>query len=186
MSIRSNDTSSVPPVVRTRGRVWSSVQNYSESFCPSYPIYVVAFPVKLMSLVKLFIESSMNLLEPPLSLLISVHLVFRQSRFQLWDMHLDITWICYMCLIYPNELRVFSTSGQLSSYASNLYEHVDGVDMIYIFQVLKKEFPKGVDIIYESVGGDMFDLCLNALAVYGRMIVIGMISQVPSPPLLVP
>ncbi|KAL0649314.1 hypothetical protein Bca4012_092005 [Brassica carinata] len=43
--------------------------------------------------------------------------------------------------------------------------------------VLKKEFPKGVDIIYESVGGKMFDLCLNALAVYGRLIVIGMISQ---------
>lgn len=43
--------------------------------------------------------------------------------------------------------------------------------------VLKKEFPKGVDIIYESVGGNMFDLCLNALAIYGRLIVIGMISQ---------
>ncbi|KAK4849329.1 hypothetical protein QYF36_023592 [Acer negundo] len=43
--------------------------------------------------------------------------------------------------------------------------------------VLKKEFPKGFDIIYESVGGDMFNLCLNALAVYGRLIVIGMISQ---------
>lgn len=46
------------------------------------------------------------------------------------------------------------------------------------FQVLKNEFPKGVDIIYESVGGKMFDLCLNALAMYGRLIVIGMISQV--------
>nr|GEY88300.1 ARP protein [Tanacetum cinerariifolium] len=33
-------------------------------------------------------------------------------------------------------------------------------------QVLKKEFPKGVDIVYESVGG-----------IYGRMVVIGMISQ---------
>lgn len=44
-------------------------------------------------------------------------------------------------------------------------------------QVLKKEFPQGVDIIYESVGGKMFDTCLNALAVHGRMIVIGMISQ---------
>ncbi|KAL1561044.1 15-hydroxyprostaglandin dehydrogenase (NAD(+)) [Salvia divinorum] len=43
--------------------------------------------------------------------------------------------------------------------------------------VLKDEFPKGVDIIYESVGGEMFDLCLNALATYGRLIVIGMISQ---------
>jgi hypothetical protein len=45
-------------------------------------------------------------------------------------------------------------------------------------QVLKKEFPRGVDIIYESVGGEMFDLCLNALAVHGHLIVIGMISQV--------
>ncbi|KAL6494725.1 hypothetical protein OROGR_031525 [Orobanche gracilis] len=43
--------------------------------------------------------------------------------------------------------------------------------------VLKDEFPKGVDIVYESVGGDMFDLCLNALATYGHLVVIGMISQ---------
>ena len=45
-------------------------------------------------------------------------------------------------------------------------------------QVLKNEFPKGVDIVYESVGGQMFDLCLNALAIYGKLVVIGMISQV--------
>ncbi|XP_022746330.1 prostaglandin reductase-3-like isoform X2 [Durio zibethinus] len=44
-------------------------------------------------------------------------------------------------------------------------------------KVLEKEFPKGVDIIYESVGGNMFDLCFNALAIHGRLIVIGMISQ---------
>ncbi|XP_058730739.1 uncharacterized protein LOC131602601 [Vicia villosa] len=43
--------------------------------------------------------------------------------------------------------------------------------------VLRKEFPKGIDIIYESVGGDMLKLCLDALAVHGRLIVIGMISQ---------
>ncbi|CAN6466690.1 unnamed protein product [Victoria cruziana] len=58
-----------------------------------------------------------------------------------------------------------------------------GVDRVidYKFEdvkaVLKKEFPKGVDIVYESVGGHMFDICLNALAIYGRMVVIGMISQ---------
>ncbi|KAK3024507.1 hypothetical protein RJ639_043699 [Escallonia herrerae] len=46
-----------------------------------------------------------------------------------------------------------------------------------IKRVLKEEFPKGVNIVYESVGGDMFDLCLNALAIYGRLVVIGMISQ---------
>jgi len=46
-----------------------------------------------------------------------------------------------------------------------------------IKEVLKKEFPKGVNVIYESVGGQMFDTCMNALAVFGRMVVIGMISQ---------
>lgn len=57
-----------------------------------------------------------------------------------------------------------------------------GVDRVIDYKVediktVLKEFPKGVDIIYESVGGDMFDLCLNALAMRGRLIVIGMISQ---------
>nr|CAB3453600.1 unnamed protein product [Digitaria exilis] len=58
-----------------------------------------------------------------------------------------------------------------------------GVDRVVNYRnenvkdVLKKEFPRGVDIIYESVGGETFDVCLNALAVYGRLIVIGMISQ---------
>lgn len=56
-------------------------------------------------------------------------------------------------------------------YLRSLYE-------VSCTQVLKKEFPKGVDIVYESVGGKMFDLCLNALAIYGRLVVIGMISQV--------
>ncbi|KAJ9561030.1 hypothetical protein OSB04_006190 [Centaurea solstitialis] len=58
-----------------------------------------------------------------------------------------------------------------------------GVDRVIDYKeetiknVLKKEFPKGVDIVYESVGGEMFDVCFNALAVYGRLVVIGMISQ---------
>ncbi|KAL3614200.1 hypothetical protein CASFOL_042274 [Castilleja foliolosa] len=58
-----------------------------------------------------------------------------------------------------------------------------GVDRVIDYKteniktVLKDEFPKGVDIVYESVGGEMFDLCLNALATYGRLVVIGMISQ---------
>ncbi|KAG7030991.1 Prostaglandin reductase-3 [Cucurbita argyrosperma subsp. argyrosperma] len=55
-----------------------------------------------------------------------------------------------------------------------------GVDRVIDYRsedVKTTEYPKGVDIIYESVGGDMFSLCLNALAVYGRLVVIGMISQ---------
>lgn len=42
--------------------------------------------------------------------------------------------------------------------------------------VLKSEYPKGVDLVYESVGGSMFDLCVDALAPRGMLIVIGMMS----------
>ncbi|XP_023747559.1 uncharacterized protein LOC111895717 [Lactuca sativa] len=58
-----------------------------------------------------------------------------------------------------------------------------GVDRVINYKdesvkdVLKKEFPKGVDIVYESVGGDMFDSCFDALATFGRMLVIGTTSQ---------
>eukprot|EP01098_Paradermamoeba_levis_P011289 TRINITY_DN482_c0_g1_i1.p1 TRINITY_DN482_c0_g1~~TRINITY_DN482_c0_g1_i1.p1 ORF type:complete len:406 (-),score=155.09 TRINITY_DN482_c0_g1_i1:120-1235(-) len=43
-------------------------------------------------------------------------------------------------------------------------------------KVLKEEYPNGVDIVYESVGGDLFEICVNNLAVRGRLIVIGSIS----------
>lgn len=42
--------------------------------------------------------------------------------------------------------------------------------------VLRREYPRGVDVIYESVGGDVFDLAVNNLAVKGRLIIIGFIS----------
>jgi len=43
--------------------------------------------------------------------------------------------------------------------------------------VLKNEYPKGVDIVFESVGGEMYDASLRSLAVFGRLIVIGAISE---------
>uniref|UniRef100_A0A0B7BMB1 15-oxoprostaglandin 13-reductase n=2 Tax=Arion vulgaris TaxID=1028688 RepID=A0A0B7BMB1_9EUPU len=43
--------------------------------------------------------------------------------------------------------------------------------------VLSKEYPKGVDVVYESVGNEMFDDALKNLAVFGKLIVIGMISN---------
>ncbi|KAI7860909.1 putative oxidoreductase [Circinella umbellata] len=42
--------------------------------------------------------------------------------------------------------------------------------------VLKNEYPKGVDIVFESVGGSFFNTCLNSLAIKGRLIVIGTVS----------
>ncbi|KAJ7390945.1 Prostaglandin reductase 3 [Desmophyllum pertusum] len=43
-------------------------------------------------------------------------------------------------------------------------------------EVLKIEFPKGVDVVYESIGGEMFDTCVNRLATKGRLITIGFIT----------
>lgn len=42
--------------------------------------------------------------------------------------------------------------------------------------VLREEYPRGVDVVYESVGGDMFNACVKSLAVGGRLIIIGFVS----------
>jgi prostaglandin reductase 3 len=42
--------------------------------------------------------------------------------------------------------------------------------------VVKKEYPRGVNVVYESVGGETFDKAVSALAVRGRLVVIGSIS----------
>jgi len=46
-----------------------------------------------------------------------------------------------------------------------------------VARVLREEFPDGVDVVYESVGGELFDLCLEALARHGRLLCIGFISE---------
>lgn len=43
-------------------------------------------------------------------------------------------------------------------------------------EVLKNEYPKGIDLVFEGVGGSMFDACLNNIAIGGRIIVIGAVS----------
>ena len=43
--------------------------------------------------------------------------------------------------------------------------------------VLKDNYPSGVNLIYESVGGELFDTCVDALARYGRLLSIGFISE---------
>src|SRR5690554_894216 len=39
--------------------------------------------------------------------------------------------------------------------------------------VLTAEYPRGIDLIYESVGRQMFDTCLDHLAIRGRLVIIG-------------
>ncbi|XP_063960763.1 prostaglandin reductase-3-like isoform X3 [Lytechinus pictus] len=43
--------------------------------------------------------------------------------------------------------------------------------------VLRSEYPEGIDVVYETIGGEMFSTCLKALANKGRIIVIGFIES---------
>jgi prostaglandin reductase 3 len=48
--------------------------------------------------------------------------------------------------------------------------------------VLDAEYDKGVDIVFEGVGGEMYDTAVDHLAVKGRLIIIGSISEYASGP----
>uniref|UniRef100_V9KRC0 15-oxoprostaglandin 13-reductase n=1 Tax=Callorhinchus milii TaxID=7868 RepID=V9KRC0_CALMI len=50
-----------------------------------------------------------------------------------------------------------------------------------VAEVLRKEYPEGLDVVYESVGGDMFKLAVNCLAIKGRLLLIGFISSYQNP-----
>ncbi|OWM83729.1 hypothetical protein CDL15_Pgr004159 [Punica granatum] len=71
----------------------------------------------------------------------------------------------------------FVTAGQMGSGKVVLVTTAARGTGQFAVQVLKKEFPKGVDIVYESVGGQMLGLCLNSVAIQGSLIIISMISQ---------
>jgi NADPH-dependent curcumin reductase CurA len=42
--------------------------------------------------------------------------------------------------------------------------------------VLRAEYPRGVDVVYEGVGGAMFEAAVENLADRGRLLVIGMMG----------
>jgi len=48
--------------------------------------------------------------------------------------------------------------------------------------VLRAEYPKGIDLIYECIGGKTFDACVDNLAVLGRLLVVGYISEYQGQP----
>lgn len=48
---------------------------------------------------------------------------------------------------------------------------------MFVFLVLLCfSYERSIDIVYESVGGEFFDICVNALATKGVLIVIGYIA----------
>lgn len=44
-------------------------------------------------------------------------------------------------------------------------------------QVLKKEYPNGINLIFDCVGKAIFDTCVENLAVRGRLVIVGFISE---------
>jgi hypothetical protein len=44
-------------------------------------------------------------------------------------------------------------------------------------QVLEREYPRGIDIAYDSVGGEIFDALLDNLAMRGRLVISGHTSD---------
>lgn len=46
-----------------------------------------------------------------------------------------------------------------------------------INQVLKQEYSNGVNLVFECVGKELFDICIDNLAVRGRLVVVGFIAE---------
>ncbi|OUL32000.1 alcohol dehydrogenase [Nostoc sp. T09] len=44
-------------------------------------------------------------------------------------------------------------------------------------EVLKQEYPNGINLIFDCVGKQVFDTCVENLAVRGRLVVVGFISE---------
>lgn len=43
--------------------------------------------------------------------------------------------------------------------------------------VLQQEYPSGVNLVFDCIGKQVFDTCVNHLAIRGRLIVVGFISE---------
>lgn len=52
--------------------------------------------------------------------------------------------------------------------------------------VLRQEYPNGVDLVFDCVGGTVFDTCVEHLAVRGRLVSVGFISEYATVPQVVP
>ncbi len=44
-------------------------------------------------------------------------------------------------------------------------------------RVLKREYPNGINLVFDCVGKEVFDVCLENLAIRGRLVVVGFISE---------
>lgn len=73
--------------------------------------------------------------------------------------------------------------GVCGSEAKAVLLHDLGCDRIINYRietldtVLQQEYPHGVNLVFDCVGRQVFDTCVNHLAVRGRLVVVGFISE---------
>lgn len=46
-----------------------------------------------------------------------------------------------------------------------------------VADVLQQEYPQSIDLVFECIGKQMFDTCVDNLAIRGRLVVVGFISE---------
>lgn len=46
-----------------------------------------------------------------------------------------------------------------------------------LMKVLREEYPQGIHVVYESLGGEVFNTCVRNMAIGGRLLIIGMITH---------
>jgi NADPH-dependent curcumin reductase CurA len=52
--------------------------------------------------------------------------------------------------------------------------------------VLQQEYPNGINLVFDCVGGAVFDTCIENLAIRGRLVSVGFISEYAKVPQVVP
>jgi NADPH-dependent curcumin reductase CurA len=63
-----------------------------------------------------------------------------------------------------------------------------GCDRVVIYRdedlgkVLSNEYPNGIDLIFEQVGQETFDACVDNIALRGRILICGFVSEYTSGP----
>lgn len=79
--------------------------------------------------------------------------------------------------------------GTCSSHAKAALLQELGCDRVVVYteenldEVLRAEYPDGIDLVLEGVGGDTFDAAVNNIAVRGRIVVIGFVSEYKDNPI---
>lgn len=70
-----------------------------------------------------------------------------------------------------------STDDKVSFLKSIGCDHAINYKKEDLYETLSKSYPNGVDVIWETIGGEMFTkLLYNHLAVHGKMVIIGGIT----------